>query len=262
VADPSPIRAGLRETGDLAGFTAGAVRALPGVPRFASEALRQAAVLVRGSTLFIFVMTAFIGFAQTTFAFFFLRSAGASDFIAFFTGITTPRAAAPIMFGYVFAAKVGCGMVAEIGAARINEEIDALESEAVDPMRYIVGTRLVGALLFIPIAVGVALLAVTVGSYVDGVLVLQALPSETFLANHWAAQTLSDQLIALLSLGTMGIAIVIVACFFGYRASGGPAEVGRAVARSIVVNLVLVHVIASFYLGLFYGQDLKLPIGG
>lgn len=256
------VRSGLREAGDLAGFAAGAARALPGTPRFASEALRQAAVLVRGSTLFIFAMTAFIGFAQTTFAFFFLRSAGASDYIAFFTGITTPRAAAPIMFGYVFAAKVGCGMVAEIGAARINEEIDALESEAVDPMRYVVGTRLVGALLFVPIAVGVALVAVTAGSYVDGVWVLQALPGDTFLSNHWAAQTLADQLVALLSLGTTGMAIVLVACFFGYRASGGPAGVGRAVAKSIVVNLVLVHVVTSFYLALFYGQDLQLPIGG
>ncbi|MEA2169087.1 MAG: phospholipid/cholesterol/gamma-HCH transport system permease protein [Solirubrobacteraceae bacterium] len=262
MAERARIRSGLTEAGDLAAFGARAVRALPGVPRFASEALRHAGVLVRGSTLFIFVMTAFIGFAQTTFAFFFLRSAGASDYLAFFTGITTPRAAAPIMFGYVFAAKVGCAMVAEIGTARINEEIDALETEAIDPMRYIVGTRIVGALLFVPIAVGVALLAVTVGSYVDGVIVLQALPGATFLNNHWAAQTIADQGIALLSLGTMGMAIVIVACFFGYRASGGPAGVGRAVAKSIVVNLVLVHVIASFYLGVFYGQDLKLPIGG
>ena len=54
----------------------------------------------------------------------------------------------------------------------------------------------------------------------------------------------------------------VVSCFFGYRARGGPADVGRAVAKSIVVNLVLVHVIASLYLGLFYGQDLQLPIGG
>ena len=51
------IRPFLRETGDLADFTAGSVRALPGVPRFFSEALCQAAVLVRGSTLFIFVMS-------------------------------------------------------------------------------------------------------------------------------------------------------------------------------------------------------------
>ena len=67
-----------------------------------------------------------------------------------------PRAAVPIMFGYVFSAKVGCGLVAEIGAMRINDEIDAFEVEGVNPMSYVVGTRLIGALIFVPIAVTVA----------------------------------------------------------------------------------------------------------
>jgi phospholipid/cholesterol/gamma-HCH transport system permease protein len=63
-------------------------------------------------------------------------------------------------------------------------------------------------------------------------------------------------------MGTMAMFIVIVSCFYGYRASGGPASVGSAVARSLLVNIVMVHVIATFYVFVFFGLNPHLPIGG
>jgi len=152
------LQAVLIETGDLMTFVRQTLTGLVRVPRYSSEVLRQVAILVRGSTLIIFAMTTFIGMTAVTFAYFFLRSAGASDYTGLFTGIVMPRAAVPIMFGYVFSAKIGCGLVAEIGAMRINDEIDAFEVEGVNPMSYVVGTRLIGTLIFIPIAVTIALL--------------------------------------------------------------------------------------------------------
>ena len=62
------------------------------------------------------------------------------------------------MFGYVFAAKVGCGLVAEIGSMRISDEIDALESVGIDPMRYVIGTRLLAVLIFVPLVYIMAIL--------------------------------------------------------------------------------------------------------
>src|SRR4051794_29395056 len=109
---PGAVRRGLNEAGEMTVFFGRALKALPGVPRFASEALRQAGVLIRGSTLFIFMMVTFIGFAETSFAYLFLHAVGAADFVGFFTGVATARAAVPIMFGYAFSAKVGCGLVA------------------------------------------------------------------------------------------------------------------------------------------------------
>src|ERR1700738_4848208 len=151
VRKPGGVQTALIEAGEMAEFFGRSVVGLRRVPRYTSEVLRQAAILVRGSTLIIFAMVTFIGMAAVTFAYFFLRSAGASDYTGLFTGIVMPRAAVPIMFGYVFSAKVGCGLVAEIGAMKINEEIDAFEVEGVNPMSYVVGTRLIGALLFVPI---------------------------------------------------------------------------------------------------------------
>jgi phospholipid/cholesterol/gamma-HCH transport system permease protein len=59
----------------------------------------------------------------------------------------------------------------------------------------------------------------------------------------------------------MTLPCVVVATFYGMRAVGGPAEVGRAVARSLMMNLVLVHVISAFFGVFFYGRNLGLPIG-
>jgi phospholipid/cholesterol/gamma-HCH transport system permease protein len=173
-----------------------------------------------------------------------------------------PRAAVPIMFGYVFSAKVGCGLVAEIGAMRINEEIDAFEVEGVNPMSYVVGTRLIGALIFIPIAVTVALLGGYAGSLFQAVPVLHATSLGGFNHFNWAGENLVDNLQAYLNLGSMALFIVLTSCFYGYRASGGPAGVGAACARSLLVNIIMVHVIATFWVFIFFGINPNLPIGG
>jgi phospholipid/cholesterol/gamma-HCH transport system permease protein len=262
VRKPGGVQTALIEAGEMAEFFGRSVVGLRRVPRYTSEVLRQAAILVRGSTLIVFAMVTFIGMAAVTFAYFFLRSAGASDYTGLFTGIVMPRAAVPIMFGYVFSAKVGCGLVAEIGAMRINEEIDAFEVEGVNPMSYVVGTRLIGALIFVPIAVTVALLGGDIGSLFQAVPVLHATSPGGFLHYHWSAQSLTDNVQAYLNMGSMAMTIVLVSCFYGYRASGGPAGVGAAVARSLLVNIVMVHVVATFWVFVFFGINPNLPIGG
>jgi phospholipid/cholesterol/gamma-HCH transport system permease protein len=259
---PRPIEGALIEAGELTSFTGQALVGLARVPRYTSEVLRQASILVRGSTVIIFAMTTFIGMTAVTFAYFFLRSAGASDYTGLFTGIVMPRAAVPIMFGYVFSAKIGCGLVAELGAMRINEELDAYEVEGVNPMSYVVGTRLVGALIFIPIAVTVALLGGDIGSLFQAVPVLHATSPGGFLHYHWTSQNITDNLQAYLNCGSMALFIVMTSCFYGYRASGGPAGVGAACARSLLVNIVMVHVIATFWVFIFFGINPNLPIGG
>lgn len=75
-------------------------------------------------------------------------------------------------------------------------------------------------------------------------------------------QTARDQLNTFLTITVLGVICALVAMFYGLRASGGPAGVGTASARSIYVNLILVHIIAGLMFVFFYGTDLHLPIGG
>lgn len=252
----------LREAGELAEFGTRSVGALPHALRFASQVAIHARAMLAGTLPLLVVMCLFIGFSQVNFAYFFLRSIGAGDFIGAVSGFAAPRITATVMLGYVFTAKVCCGIVAELGAMKISEEIDALETEGVDPMRYVVGTRLLAALIFLPIASAIALLSCLLGSYVAVVVVIQGVSAEAFWSLAWSVQTVYEQFNCFLVHATIVVLGTVAACFYGLRTRGGPDAVGSAVARSLVVNLIMVHLVTAAFGALFYGTESKLPFGG
>lgn len=252
----------LREAGEFASFSGRAIAALPGTLRYGSEIAKQAAILVRGSTLFVFALAFFLGGAASNFGYFFLRTIGATDALGVVTGFLDPRLTTTIIFGYAFTSKVCCGFVAEIGAKKVQEEVEALESTGIDPRHYIVGTRTLAVLIYAPIAAFVSLIGNNIGSWFVAVVVLKGISSQGFLSIHWEVQTVADQLFAVLTVATIAISTTLVACFYGFRATSGPASVGAAAARSLLVNLVLVHVIAGAFAVFFYGTNIQLPLGG
>jgi phospholipid/cholesterol/gamma-HCH transport system permease protein len=259
---PGVIRRNMEEFGELTAFAFSTLRSLPSTLRYTSEVLRQMAMLVRGSTLFIAVMVMGIAFSATNFGYYFLKSAGAADYIGLVPGVAGPRIEAALLFGYGYAAKIGCGLVGELGSMKINEELDAYESEGISVVSYVVGTRVLASILFAPIITAVALVAATIGAYINAILVVHAVPSETFFRYNWANQAIGDQVFAFAGIFLLSIALSIVSCFYGLRAAGGPAGVGSAVARSLVINLVLVQVILGLLTFSVYGKDLGLPTGG
>ncbi|WP_205698812.1 ABC transporter permease [Conexibacter sp. SYSU D00693] len=250
------------EFGELVVFSLGALRAVPQSARYFSEVLRQTGLLVRGSTGFIALMSAAIGFSATSFGYYFLKAAGAADYIGLVPGVTNARFTAALMFAYAFAAKVGCGLVGEIGAMKVSEELDGFESEGVSVQKYVVGTRVAATILFAPIATAVSLVGGTIGAYINSVVIVRAVSSETFFRYNWGNQSPFDQAFALISVLVVGTIITLVSCYYGTRAKGGPAGVGVAVARSLVVNLVLIHIVLGLMVFGAYGKDLGLPIGG
>ena len=172
------------------------------------------------------------------------------------------REAVPLVFGYMMSAKVGTGIVAELGAMRISEEIDALEVMGVDSMVFLCATRLLATWIVLPFmyitAIGVAFLA----SYLAIVDQLGFTSSGGFLLIFWQFQNPTDFLFSVLKGMAMATAIVLVACYYGYNASGGPVGVGRATAKSMVLNLILVNVIDAFGTQIFWGTNARAPIGG
>src|ERR1700752_776476 len=127
--------AALEEFGELTTYAGRTLRGLPQAVRHTSEVFRQLALLVRGSTFLIGMMVAFIGVSATNYGYYFLKSAGATDYVGLISGLGPPPLGAPLVFGYTFAAKIGCGLVGELGAMRVNEELDAYDSEGVTAQR-------------------------------------------------------------------------------------------------------------------------------
>lgn len=251
----------LNEMGELVVFSGQAMKACVGTPRYFSEVLRLTTRIIRRTSFLLLAMNVFLGFSVATFGFFFLRTIGAGDFVGVFTGLLTQRQVAMTMYGYVLSASICCAMTAELGAAKIQQEIDAYESTGVDPMQLIVGTRILAALLFVPLATVISLVGQNLGNFLDVVVVLQGNGARQFLDVTFSVQSIAGHFYALITFFFMTLPCVLVATFYGMRASGGPADVGRAVAKSLMINLVLVHVIAAFFGVFFYGRNLNIPIG-
>jgi phospholipid/cholesterol/gamma-HCH transport system permease protein len=259
---PSALRERMEEIGDLTAFAGSTLRALPASRRYTAETLRQLGLMVRGSTVLIVLMIAFIGISATNYGYYFLKAAGAADYVGLVAGLGGPRLGVALVFGYAFAAKVGCGFVGEIGAMRVNEELDAYESEGVTARRYIVATRVLASMLYVPIITALALVGFTLASYAQAVLVIHAVSADTFFRYTWANQAIADQFFSFAVMEVMAICISVVSCYYGTHVRGGPAAVGAAVARSLVINLVMIHVILGLGDSIVYGTTLGLPIGG
>jgi phospholipid/cholesterol/gamma-HCH transport system permease protein len=257
-----PALGAVREVGELLTFGGRAVLHAAGAWRYFAEILRQCSILVLGTTLIVSALVMVVGGECSLFEVYLLRPIGATSLIGFPTMICGLREMWPYMFGYIFAAKVGCGLVAEIGSMRISEEIDAMESVGVDPMRYIVSTRLLAVWLTIPAMYAVGLVAGALGAFLVVVGQFGEVSAGQYSTLYFLSQTVPDNLYSIAKVMTMATAISLVGMYYGYRASGGPVGVGAATARSMVVNLVLIHVIGAVMTALFWGSSSHYVFGG
>ena len=143
----------LASTGEITNFTSQIVRDVWGgrVLRFFGEALRQAGILIIYSTLVIWALVFTTGLGTCGIeAAYFNQSVGAPTYSGVFAAWCNLREAVPYAFGYMMAAKVGTGIVAELGAMRISEEIDALEVMGVNSVTFLCATRLLAAWIVLP----------------------------------------------------------------------------------------------------------------
>jgi phospholipid/cholesterol/gamma-HCH transport system permease protein len=118
--------------------------------RFFGEALRQAGVLILGSTLVIWGLAFILGLQCGIEGAYFNRSVGAPAYAGVFAAWCDLREVIPYAFGYMMSAKIGTGLVAELGAMRITDEIDALEVMGISSMTFLCATRLLAAMMVLP----------------------------------------------------------------------------------------------------------------
>jgi phospholipid/cholesterol/gamma-HCH transport system permease protein len=251
--------------GEIGQFMARVVGEVYGlrVFRFFGESLRQAGILIVSSTLVIWGLAFFTGLGTCGIeGAYFAEAQGTAAVSGIFAAWCDLREAVPYAFGYMMAAKVGTGIVAELGAMRINDEIDALEVMGIDSVVFLCATRLLAAWIVLPFmyisAIGVAYLA----SYIAVVDQVGYVTSGGYLLVFWQFQNPGDVLFSLTKGMFMATAVVLVGCYYGYKASGGPVGVGTATAKSMVLNIVLVNLIGMLGSQVFWGANPRAPIGG
>jgi phospholipid/cholesterol/gamma-HCH transport system permease protein len=232
------------------------------VLRFFGETLRQAGILIFGSALIVWAFVFILGLQCGVIGAYFNRSIGAPSLAGLFSAYCDLREALPYAFGYILSAKVGTGIVAELGAMRISDEIDALEVMGIPPITFLAATRLLGAWLALPFIYLVGIGIMYAASYLAVVDQVGDVSSGGYLLIFWTYQDFIDVIFSLTKGMVMTTGIVVVGCYYGYTASGGPVGVGTATARSMVVNIIFVHVVGMLGTLIFYGSNPRAPIGG
>ncbi|MET4426871.1 MULTISPECIES: ABC transporter permease [unclassified Mycolicibacterium] len=154
-------------------------------------------------------------------------------------GLGDVREMAPLCLGIAFAAQCGCRLTAEIGSMRISEEIDALEVMGLRPIPFVVGTRLIGGLLCM---IPGYLLTLLISFFVSSLLIEGIYAASGGTYQHYLVQFLPvrDIIYSTIKAVMFATAVIIIHCYYGYFASGGPVGVGRASGRAVRASLVAI----------------------
>jgi phospholipid/cholesterol/gamma-HCH transport system permease protein len=190
-----------------------------------------------------------------------LNQLGTAAFSGFVSAYFNTREIAPLVAGIALAATVGCGFTAQLGAMRISEEVDALEVMAIPSMRFLVATRVVAGLIAIVPLYVVGLLS----SYVASRLVVTAYYGQsTGTYDHYFNQFLppGDVLWSFGKVLVFSVVVILIHCYHGYTASGGPAGVGVAVGRAVRTSIVAINVIDLFLSMAIWGTTTTVRLAG
>jgi len=205
------------------------------------ETIQQLNLCTFGSMPVVFITALFTGMIVSLQTGQVLRDFGQESTLGYIVTIGMCREMGPVFTCLSLAGLVGSTYAAEIGTMKVSEEVDALEVMSINPVYYLVMPRL--------IALSLAAVALTVYANVIGIaggaLVARSnfdVDFEVFVKNGRDALKMKDVYGGLLKTFIFGTTIAVVACAQGLRAEGGPAGVGRATLKSVVISFMLILV--------------------
>jgi phospholipid/cholesterol/gamma-HCH transport system permease protein len=190
-----------------------------------------------------------------------LGNVGIEALTGFLAAFINVRIAAPIVAGIGLAATLGAGVTAQLGAMRINEEIDALESMAIRPVSYLVSTRIVAGMMAITPLYSIAVVLSFLASQFTTVVLFG---QSSGLYNHYFTTFLNpiDLLWSFLQALLMAITILLVHTYYGYFAAGGPAGVGVATGNAVRTSLIVVVSVTLLVSLSIYGANGNFNLSG
>jgi len=190
-----------------------------------------------------------------------LDQIGTSTLTGFISAYFNTREIAPLVAGLALSATVGSGFTAQLGAMRISEEIDALEVMGIRSLPYLVTCRVVaGFVAVIPLYV-IGLLTSYLGSRVVTVY-FYGQSAGTYDHYFFLFLPPADVLYSFAKVLAFSLIVILIHCYYGYRASGGPAGVGLAVGKAVRLAIVTVSVFDFFLSLAIWGATTTVRIAG
>ena len=257
--------------GDQAMFYFDSIVAIPRALRlYKKETLRLIAeismgtgalALIGGTVVVVGFLTLFTGGTIAVQGYSSLANIGVEVLTGFFSAFINVRIAVPVIAGIALAATIGAGATAQLGAMRVSEEIDALESMAISSIPYLVSTRIIAGLIAIIPLYALASVASFLAARFATVLFYG---QSSGVYDHYFSTFLipSNILWSFVQAIAMAIAVMMIHTYYGYNASGGPVGVGIAVGNAVRASLVVVVVITLLLSLAIYGADGDFNLAG
>jgi len=197
------------------------------------------------STLVIALIALFTGAVLAVQGEYTLAKFGATAYTGSAVALSLIRELGPVLTALMVIGRAGSAITAEIGIMRITEQIDALRSMAVDPIRYLMVPRFLAGLIAMPLLAGMSIVLGIFGGYIVGVGLLN-LSAGTFMGQIYSAVTLTDIMSGFIKAIVFGFIFGWVSCFKGYNCGFGAVGVNKATTQSVVTASVAVLVIDYF----------------
>src|SRR3989337_545033 len=197
------------------------------------------------------VISLFVGVILALQAAYQLKRFGALIYVANLVGVSLTRELGPIMTAIIVSGRSGSAFAAEIGSMKAAEEVDALVSMGINPVRFLVVPKLIALMIMLP--------ALTIFSDFIGILGGLLLSNAVLDINpyNYFQQTVNallikDVMTGLVKAWAFGVVITVVGAYQGFKVEGGAEEVGRRTTASVVASIFLVIVFDLFFTTLFY----------
>ncbi len=179
-----------------------------------------------------------------------MKRFGAEVFVADLIGLAMLRELGPLMTAILLAGRSGAAFAAEIGTMRVNQEVDALETMGLDPVRFLVTPRIIAALITTPL---LALFANLVG-LIGGAITMQsfAIPFVTFFKEVDSAVQFQDFMAGFVKTFVFAILIAGIGCLRGLQTKAGASAVGDSATRAVVSGIILLVVVDGIFAVIYY----------
>jgi len=188
-------------------------------------------VLTGTFTGMVFAFQSYIGFHKF----------GAEYMVGTIVGMGMTRELGPVLSAIMVAARAGSAITAEIGTMRVSEQIDALNSLAVEPVQYLILPRILAGLIVMPLLNIIAVFCGTIGGYFVGVKIL-GINKTLYLESMYKYVGAEDLYNGIIKAVVFGLLLTLVGCYKGFYTNGGAQGVGRATTESVVLSCVLIVV--------------------
>jgi phospholipid/cholesterol/gamma-HCH transport system permease protein len=236
--------------GGLAEMTGQAIKACFTRPFYGGELLRQMDEIGVKSVSITGITALFTGMVLALQSAYSLAAFGGKFFIGRVVSLSLVRELGPVLTALMVGGRVGSGITAEIGSMTVTEQVDALRSMGVSPIRRLVTPRVLATVIMMPILTAIADVLGILGGLFIGVVELQ-ITAQDFLSSVWNFLKISDIMSGLGKTFFFGLEIAAIGCYNGLRVQGGAASVGTATTRTVVFASICVLVSDFFLTKLF-----------